>query len=329
MNGSAWNGWYGGRRVLVLGGLGFIGASLSRRLAALGAVCTVVTPARAAHDADAGDLERAGATVVEGDLRDAAAMAAVVRDQVVVFNLSGRSGAVRSMEDPLTDLDVNCRGNLVLLEAVRAISPQAKVVFPGSRLEYGRPASIPVTEDEALDPLCVHAVHKIAVESYLKIYRDLYGLRSTVLRITNPFGPGQPAGRSAYGVVNRLIHLALANRPLPIFGDGRQLRDYIYVDDAIDALLAAGALPATDGRIYNVGSATGTAIVEMARTIIELAGGGSLEFQPWPALAEQIETGDFVADVTRLRADTGWTASTSLIDGLRRTVDAYRVGTPA
>ena len=242
----------------------------------------------------------------------------------MIFNLSGRSGAVRSMEDPLTDLDVNLRGNLVLLEAVRTLSPVAKVVFPGSRLEYGRPQSMPVAEGDRLDPLCVHAVHKIAVESYLKIYRDLYGLRSTVLRITNPFGPGQPSGRSAYGVVNRLIHLALENRPLPIFGDGRQLRDYIYVDDTIDALLAAGARSETDGGVYNVGSGTGTAIVDMARTIIELAGGGSLAFQPWPPLAAQIETGDFVADVSRLQTATGWAPATSLTDGLRRTIDASR-----
>ena len=259
MTTAGWGAWYGGRRVLVVGGLGFIGAHLSRRVLALGAACTIVTPNRSTHDADAAALERAGARVVEGDLRDATAMLAAVDGQVVVFNLSGRSGAVRSMEDPLTDLDVNCRGNLVLLEAVRSVSPAAKVVFPGSRLEYGRPGSIPVAEHEALDPLCVHAVHKIAVESYLKIYRELYGLRSTVLRITNPFGPGQPAGRIAYGVVNRLIHLALENRPLPIFGDGRQLRDYIYIDDTIDALLAVGAAPTTDGRAYNVGSGVGTA----------------------------------------------------------------------
>ena len=325
MTDAAWNAWYRGRRVVVIGGLGFIGANLSRRLVALGASCTAVTPHRSAHEANAAALEKHGARVVEGDLRDRVAMQAAVDGQSVVFNLSGRSGAVRSMEDPFTDLDVNCRGNLVLLEALRASSPAAKIVFPGSRLEYGRPFSIPVAEDDPLDPLCVHAVHKIAVESYLKVYAHLYGMRSTVLRITNPFGPGQPAGRSAYGVVNRLIHLALEDRPLPIFGDGRQLRDYIYIDDAVEALLAAGATRETDGRAYNVGSGTGTPLVEMARRIIELAGRGTLAFQPWPAMAEQIETGDFVADISRLRADTGWQPVTPLTDGLQRTIDVCRV----
>lgn len=326
MTPTRWDGWYGGRRVLVIGGLGFIGASLSRRLLSLGAACTIVTPDRAAHG-DTSALVSAGALVIEGDLRDGELMRTAVKEQAVVFNLSGRSGAVQSMEDPLTDLDVNCRGNLILLEALRAVSPSAKMVFPGSRLEYGRPVSIPVGEDDPLDPLCVHGIHKVAVESYLKIYGQLYGLRSTVLRITNPFGPGQPAGRSAYGIVNRMIQLALDDQPLTIFGDGRQLRDYLYIDDTVDALVAAGAARGTDGRAYNVGSGVGTPLVDMARTIIDLTGSGRLTYQPWPALAQQIETGDFVADISRLRADTGWEPSTLLTDGLRRTIDAYRVHT--
>ena len=322
---AQWRSWYRGRRVLIVGGLGFLGANLSRRLAALGASVTVVTPDRAAHELEATELEASGADVISADLRDVAAMRAAVAGRAAVFNLAGRSGAVRSMEDPFTDLDVNCRGNLVLLEALRADAPAAKIVFPGSRLEYGRTGSRPVGEDDPLDPLCVHAVHKIAVENYLKIYRQLYGLRTTVLRITNPFGPGQPAGRSAYGVVNRLIHLALQDRPLPIYGDGRQLRDYIYVDDTVEALVAAGASASTDGGTYNVGSGIATRLVDMAQLIVDLAGGGRLAFEPWPALAEQIETGDFVADVSRIHADTGWSPSTSLADGLRRTIEAYRV----
>jgi len=311
--------------VLVVGGLGFIGANLSRRLVSIGSACTIVTPARAAHDAEAAALESAGARIIEADVRDAAAMREAVSGQQAVFNLSGRSGAVRSMEDPLTDLDVNCRGNLVLLEALREMSPAAKIVFPGSRLQYGRPSSLPVHEDDPLDPLCVHAVHKIAVESYLNIYARLYGMRSTVLRITNPYGPGQPAGRRSYGIVNYMIHLALEDRALTIFGDGRQVRDYVYVDDLVDAMMAAGATRETDGRAYNVGSGVGTPLVEMARAIVARAGRGRLEFQPWPALAERIETGDFIADVGRLHADAGWAPVTVLADGLGRTIDACRV----
>jgi nucleoside-diphosphate-sugar epimerase len=302
-----------------------VGVNVSQRLAALGAAVCVVTPRRAAHDTRAAALESAGARILEADVRDGDRMREAVAGSDVVFNLAGRSGAVRSVEDPFTDLDVNCRGALILLEAMRVASPSAKLVFPGSRLEYGRVDALPVSEDTRMSPLCMHAVHKIAVEQYLAIYRQLYGLRSTIVRLTNPYGIGQPAGRVAYGIVNRMIELALEDQPLPVYGDGEQRRDYIYVDDAVDALLAIGASTATDGHVYNLGSGTGTSFVEMARMVAELVGGGRVVFEPWPALAGQIETGDFVADISRLAGALGWRPSTSLADGLRKTIESYRV----
>jgi UDP-glucose 4-epimerase len=317
--------FYRGRRVLVVGGLGFVGLNLSRRLVSLGARLTIATPKRAAHEIETVELQSAGARIVEADVRDADGMRDAVGGCEVVFNMAGRSGAVRSLEDPLTDLDVNCRGSLVLLEAMRKASPAAKLVFPGSRLEYGRVDSLPVDEEAAMTPMCMHAVHKLAVEQYLKIYQQLYGLRSTAVRLTNPYGGGQPAGRVAYGVVNRMVQLALDDQPLPVFGEGAQLRDYIYIDDAVDALVCIGANQATDGQVYNLGSGTGTSFVAMALLVVELAGGGRIVFEPWPALAAQIETGDFVADVSRLSAATGWKPSTPLADGLRRTIESYNI----
>jgi UDP-glucose 4-epimerase len=313
-----------GQRVFVIGGLGFIGGNLTARLAALGAQATVLTPLVERHTAQAGELARLGVRIVEGDLRDRALMARLVDGQAVVINLSGQSGAVRSMEDPWTDLDVNCRGNLVLLEALREVSPSTKVVFAGSRLQYGRPDTVPVAEDISSEPLCLHAIHKQTVEQYLRLYRTLFGLRYTVARVTNPYGPGQPGGRTAYGIINRLIHVALAGEALTVYGDGRQLRDYIHVDDVVAALLALASSPAADGRAYNVGSGTGTRLVDAAALIIELAGGGRLEHVPWPPLAERIETGDFVADISRIRKDVGWTPAIPLRDGLARTVAHYR-----
>lgn len=322
--GESYDGWYMGRRVLVIGGFGFLGVNACRRLLAAGADVTILTPRVERHDVDVPTLEAGGAHIVEGDLRDPVVVNRVAPGQDVVLNLSGRSGAARSMTDPLTDLDVNCRGNLVLLDAMRSVCPAAKLVFPGSRLEYGRPVTLPVSEVAALDPWCVHAVHKIAIEHYLTVYQRVYGIRSTVLRLTNPYGPGQPAGRTAYGIVNHMIQVALDDGPLVIYGDGGQLRDYIYVDDAIDAVLAVGAESATDGRTYNVGSGVGTSFVDMARAVVEIVGRGRVVFQPWPALDEQIETGDFVADSSRLTQETGWRPRTSFGEGLRRTVEAYR-----
>lgn len=311
-------------RVLVVGGLGFIGVNLTARLIDAGAQTTILTRDRARHLEQVRRFERDGVTIVEGDLRDREVVSQIVCGQQVVINLSGQSGAVRSMEDPWSDLDANCRANLVLLESLREHNRDAKVVFAGSRLQYGHADRLPVPEDAPQEALCLHAIHKQTVEKYLALYQRLFGIRYTVARITNPYGPGQPAGRTAYGVVNRLIHLAIANDTLTIYGDGRQLRDYIHVDDTVDALLAMAASERAAGRAYNVGSGEGTRMLDLANTVIGIAGGGRVEHVPWPALAEQVETGDFVADVSRIERELGWRPAIGLRDGLERTVAFYR-----
>ena len=310
--------------VLVVGGLGFIGGNLTARLRAEGARVAVLTPSRARHGALADRLSAAGVTIIEGDIRERAQVAAAVTGQQLVFNLSGQSGAVRSMEDPWTDLDINCRGTLALLDAIRHVNPGAKLVTAGSRLEYGRPESMPVAESSVGEPLSVHAIHKRTVEQYLRLYRRLFGLRFTIARVTNPYGPGQPAGRTAYGIINRFIQLALADQALTLYGEGRQLRDYIHVDDVVTALLALAASPGADGKAYNVASGTGTAMADLAAMVIEIAGSGQIAHTEWPSLAAQIETGDFVADIGRMRLDLGWAPSIGLRDGLSQTVSHYR-----
>jgi nucleoside-diphosphate-sugar epimerase len=313
----------------VLGGLGFLGANLSRRMLARGYAVTALTRSVAKHRESAKALAAAGIEVVEADLADAHAIGREVARHQVIVNLAGESGAVRSLEEPLVDLDGNCRANLVLLEAIRAHNPDAKLVFVGSRLQYGKPTTLPVSEDHSRLGLSVHAVHKNAIEEYLRVYKRLFGLRYTVARVTNPFGPGQPAARVNYGVVNRMIHLALADQPIPIYGDGTQQRDYVYVDDVSEALMRLSEERAADGRAFNVGSGSGTALIEMAHSIIRAAGGGRVTHVPWPRLAEQIETGDFIADISRIEREVGWRPTTSLSDGLASTVAYQRVQQPS
>ena len=312
------------RRSLVIGGLGFIGVNLADRLLKAGDDVTLVTPNRTRHEARAAAFAARGAHIVEADLRDRDAMARAVAGQHVVFNLAGESGAVRSMEDPWTDLDVNCMGNLSLLEALRTVNREARLVFVGSRLQYGKQHQQPVGEDQEPEPLCLHAVHKLTVERYLRLYATLYGVQYTIARVTNPYGPGQPESRTAYGIVNRLIHLALAGKPLTVYGDGTQQRDYLYVDDLVSALVVLAESPVSVGRAYNVGSGTGTRLIDMARTIIAIAGSGHVEHVDWPALAGQIETGDFIADTTRIERELGWRPTIGLRDGLERTVALSR-----
>jgi UDP-glucose 4-epimerase len=315
---TAWAAWFRGRSVLVTGGLGFIGVNLTQALLAAGARVTVLTPSLERRRETTAVIGGLGATVLEGDVRDGAAVARAIAGHDVVYALAGQSGAARSMVDPFTDLDVNLRGNLTLLEALRRDNPGAKVVFPGSRLQYGRVGSDPVDETRATQPLSVHGAHKSMVEQYLAIYREAYGVRSANVRITNPYGPGQPSDQRSYGVVNRMVQLALADRPIPVFGDGAQLRDYVFIDDVVQGLLAVAPPGATDGETYNLGSGIGTPLVEMARTIQRIVGGGRVEFAPWPALEQKIETGDFVADVSKLTRDTGWRPRIGIEDGLRR-----------
>jgi UDP-glucose 4-epimerase len=313
-----------GRRVCVIGGMGFIGVNLADRLLADGATVTILTPLRERHEDQADAFERRGARIVEGDLRDRELMPRLVEGQQIIFNLSGQSGAVRSMDDPWSDLDINLRGNLVLLESLRDTASPAKVVFAGSRLQYGKPDSLPVREEDLGDPLCVHAVHKRTVEEYLKLYAHLFGLTYTIARITNPYGPGQPKGRTAYGVINRLIHLALAGEALTIYGDGRQLRDYVHVADVVEALVTLANSPQANGRAYNIASGVGTPLIDVANTIVKLAGAGHVEHVEWPALAQQIETGDFVADISRAKRELGWAPSRALSAGLEETIVHYR-----
>lgn len=319
---------FANQRVCVIGGMGFIGVNLTDRLLKEGAAVTVLTPLRERHGDQADAFERRGARVIEGDIRDRELVPGAVAGHDVIFNLSGQSGAVRSMEDPWPDLDINLRGNLVLLESVRAVAPSAKMVFTGSRLQYGSPTHLPVREDDAGEPLCLHAVHKRTVEEYLKLYRRLFGLRFTIARITNPYGPGQPKARTAYGVINRLIHLALANEALTIYGAGDQQRDYVHVADVVDALARMALSAAADGRAYNVGSGAGTRLIDLANTIVEIAGRGRVEHVAWPPLAHQIETGDFVADVSRAGRELGWTPARTLRAGLEETVAHYRSSAP-
>jgi nucleoside-diphosphate-sugar epimerase len=312
------------QRALVIGGMGFIGANLADRLIAGGATVTILTPLRERHADQADAFEGRGARVVEGDLRDRELMPSLVDGQHVIFNLSGQSGAVRSMEDPWPDLDIHLRGNLVLLESMRLANPHARRLFAGSRLQYGKPEALPVREEDLGDPLCLHAVHKRTVEEYLKLYGHLFGLSYTVARITNPYGPGQPKGRTAYGVINRLIHLALANEALTIYGDGHQQRDYVHVADVVEALLLMASSPKANGRAFNVASGVGTRLVDVAHEIIAMAGGGRVEHVAWPPLAEQIETGDFVADISRAKRELGWSPARALRPGLEETVNHYR-----
>lgn len=308
-----------GRKVLVTGAQGFIGTNLCRRLTDLGAEVTALDrrmPARS-------DSACCRMRVVVADIRDEDAVRCAVTGQEVIFALAGASGAADSNNEPADDLDVNCRGQLTLLEACRRINPEVRVIFPSSRLVYGRPQWLPVDELHPLAPESIYAAHKLAVENYLLVYSRNYGIEATILRISNPYGPLQSLEGRTYGIANRFIQTAVAGGKITLFGDGAQRRDYFYIDDLVDAFLRCATREEAGNKIYNIGFGIGITLLEFAEMVTRVAGQGEIERVPWPPNYAAVETGDYVSDITLVQRELGWRPTTALADGIARTVDFY------
>jgi nucleoside-diphosphate-sugar epimerase len=316
---------YAGRAVLVTGGLGMIGSNLAHALVEAGARVTLLDALLPLYGGNPFNVHDVAdrLTVEVGDLRDAALVARLVRGQEVIFNLAAQVSYLDSMEDPLLDLDINCRGHLILLEACRRHNPEARVIFTGSRLEYGPARTLPVAEDHPVDPLMIYGIHKFAGERYHLLYHRQYGLGATGLRLTNPYGIRQQMKHSRYGLVNWFIRQAMEGRTITVFGDGAQQRDYVYVADVVDALLAVGATDETIGKVYNVGVGEGTSFRDMVRVVLEVVGRGEMACVPWPPDYLHVDTVDFVPDVTALAMVTGWRPKVGLREGVAATHAYY------
>jgi UDP-glucose 4-epimerase len=321
MNRRDWTG-YSKMRVLVTGGLGFMGFNLVRALEGAGATLGVLSHSWPPHP-EGEESARDWVKFFKGDIRDPVVLDEAVVGCEVIFHLAGKSGPVASNASPLDDLDVNSRGTLTLLDSCRRLNPAVKVVFPSSRLVYGAAAKLPVGESEPTAPLSIYGIHKLAAEQYMLLYQRLHGLRASILRITNPYGPFQRPEQNRYGIVNWFIHEALHGHTLTVYGEGAQLRDYIHVDDVVDAMLTAGLAPEADGKIFNVGSGRGVSFVEMAEHIIRSAGRGRLKHVDWPADAALVETGDFVADTSLIAKQLGWKARIPLESGIEDVIASY------
>ncbi len=326
MSALDWRSWYQDRPVLILGAAGFLGRHLSRALAACGARLTLAATTEHSFPYLLPASERVRRIVC--DVREPSTIVQAVHSQEVIFNLAGRSGSIASTREPAIDALVNVIGALAVLEAARLHAPTARVVFPGSRLQYGRATRLPVPEDAPLAPLNPYGVHKLAAELHHRNYARVFGLATTVLRITIPFGAHLSSVGRDFGVANRFIQLAAAGQSLPVYGDGRQIRDYVYIDDVVEALALAGLAATSEGAVYNVGSGEGIALIDFARLVVEEAGAGRVELVPWPELALAVETGDFVADVSRIRATLGWQPRVPLREGVRRALRALARAEP-
>jgi UDP-glucose 4-epimerase len=318
--------FYRDRRVLVTGGLGFIGSSLAHQLVELGADVLLVDgmiPDHGGNLFNIADIEdRVGVNI--SDVRNDSVMGLLVRDREVIFNLAGQVSHIDSMRDPYTDLDINCRAQLSLLEACRRHNPAVRVIFAGTRQVYGRPERLPVDECHLVRPVDVNGVNKAAGEYYHLLYNNVFGVRACSLRLTNVYGPRQLIKHNRQGFIGWFIRLAIEGAEIQLFGDGTQTRDFVFVDDAADAFLRAGASAACDGEVFNVGGVEPISHRDLAEMLIELAGCGSLRYVPWPPDKLRIDIGSFYSDSSKFTGATGWRPAVSLREGLSRTIAFYR-----
>jgi UDP-glucose 4-epimerase len=318
--------YYADRRVMITGGLGFIGSNLARTLVALGAEVLIVDsllPDYGGNLFNIADI-RDRVRVNIADVRMQSTIGYLSRGQDVIFNLAGQVSHIDSMRDPYTDLEINCRAQLSILEACRANNPGVRVVYAGTRQVYGRPDYLPVDERHLVRPADINGVNKAAGEYYHLLYNNVFDLRACSLRLTNVYGPRQLIRHNRQGFIGWFIRLAIEGKEIQVFGDGSQVRDFVYVDDAADAFLRAGASEACDGEVFNVGGAEPTSHRDLVALLIEAAGGGSMRYVDWPADKKRIDIGSFYSDSTRFRERVGWIPRVGLRDGLRRTIDFYR-----
>ena len=316
---------FDGARCLITGGLGFLGSNLAIELVRRGASVTLLDAMIPEYGGNLLNIAPvAGAVGVNfGDVRERNPVEYQVQGQDYVFHLAGQVSHVKSLQDPFPDIDINIGGTTVLLEALRRRNPDAKVVFSSTRGAYGRTPTLPVDEDQPSNPIALHEISKLTAELIFKAYNQQHGIRSTILRLTNTYGPRSQMRHGAYGVLNYFVRLAMDGDEIQVFGDGSVLRDYLYVDDAVSAMLLAARETADETRVYNVGRSTPTSLLELVTEVIRAAGAGSWTFAPPSEERRAQEPGDFYSDVRRIRDALGWAPTVELEDGLARTVAYY------
>ena len=317
--------FYRGRKVLVTGGLGFIGSNLCRSLADLGAQVLAVDSLLPDYGGNlfnlAGYEDKVKINIA--DVRGHG-MGYLVRGQDVLFNLAGQVSHIDSMTDPFTDLEINCRSQLWILEAVRKNNPDVRIVYAGTRQVYGKPVRLPVDESHPLNPTDVNGINKISGELYHLVYHSVYGIRACSLRLTNTYGPRQLVRHARQGFIAWFIRQAVLGEEIQVFGDGSQKRDFDYVDDVVDAFLRAGASEAAAGQVFNLGGQGAVSLLELARMLIEISGRWSYALAPFPPDRKLIDIGDFQADASKVRKALGWRPGVPLREGLEKTVAYYR-----
>jgi UDP-glucose 4-epimerase len=313
------------KQILITGGLGFIGSNLARRLVEIGANVTLVDSLIPEYGGNlfniAGIEDRVRVNI--SDVRDAHSMRYLVQGQDYLFNLAGQTSHMDSMQDPYTDLEINCRAQLSILETCRQYNPDIKIVFASTRQIYGKPDYLPVDEKHLLRPTDVNGINKMAGEWYHILYNNVYGIRSCALRLTNTYGPRMRVKDARQTFLGIWIKLLVEGKPFEVWG-GEQLRDFTYVDDAVDALLMAATKEEANGRIYNLGGCEVITLRDLANLLVKVNGSGESQVCEFPDDRKRIDIRDYYADDSRIRSELDWAPQVNLEEGLTRSLDYYR-----
>jgi UDP-glucose 4-epimerase len=315
-----------GKNVLITGGLGFIGSSLAIRLVPLGANVTLLDAMIPDYGGNLFNIDpvKDDVTINYSNITDATTMDYLVRDKDFIFHCAGQVCHIMSLSNPFPDIEYNIKGVAVLMQACKKHNPSVKVVKTGTRGQYGPSAKLPVNEEAPTNPRGIYEISNLAAEKIMKIYNDVHGVRTVLLRLTNIYGARSQMKHSRFGVVNWFIRQALDNQMIKVFGDGQILRDFLYIDDCVNATLASALCEEAEGEILNVGTDKAVCFLDLVKTIIEVTGSGRWEFSEFTAERKAQEPGDFYSDITKIRNMVGWDPKISLEEGIARTADYYR-----
>jgi len=306
--------------------MGFTGSNLAIALVEAGADVTIVDAMIPGYAGNLFNIApiRGRVTVNYSDVRDVNVMNYLVRGQDYVFHLAGQVDHILSLSDPFPDIDINIKGTAVVMEALRRHNPRAKLIYTGTRGQYGPAVSLPVAETAPTHPKGIYEISNLTAEKIIQVYHDVHGIEAVLLRLTNIYGPRAQMKHPRYGVVNWFVRLALDGQTIRVFGDGKILRDFLYIDDAVEAILMCALETQAVGEVFNVGIDRPTDFIELVETIIEVSGTGSWGFAPFSPERKAQEPGDFYSDISKIRRLIGWEPRTALRDGLRQTVEYYR-----
>lgn len=317
-----------GKRVLILGGMGFIGSNLAIRLVELGAEVTLVDSMLPQYGGNLANIEpiQGRCRINYADIRDPHTMNYLVQGVDIIYSLAGQTSHVESMTDPFTDLDINCRSQLSLLESCRKVNPTVTIVYGSTRQLYGRPQYLPVDELHPIEPVDVNGINKLAAEKYFTLYSQVYGMKCISLRLTNTYGPRQHLRGNKQGFVGIFIRMAISGETIKIFGDGQQRRDFNYIDDVVEAMLLASTTPNLDGQLFNLGAREHYSLLAFVQ-LLQRHCDFDYEIVPFPPEHKVIDIGDYYSDFTRFHDATQWEPYVTLEEGLARTVDYFKTRT--